>query len=123
MTIDEVDNTIDLKFEIKLEWRDDRLTYNNLKNQDAQYLNLLKEEDVQKIWLPLVVYENTAQLETTRLGWITEWSTSVMVIREGNLSRYIIQTIQCLAKCILLGMDSRRWMRENSSWAPKTGFG
>ena len=87
MSIDEVDNTIDLKFEIKLEWFDHRITYTNLKaNRD--YLNALNETDINRIWLPLVVYQNTDQFETTRLGWINEWSTSVMIAREGNFKRW-----------------------------------
>ena len=80
MSIDEVGNTVDLKFEIELEWFDHRLTYNNLKKNRA-FLNKLNETDVQRIWLPLIIYQNTDQLETTRLGWINEWSTSVIIAR------------------------------------------
>ena len=85
MRIDEVENTIDLKFHILLEWFDHRLTYNNLKHR--RYLNALNETDVEMIWLPLVIYENTEQMESTRLGLRNEWSTSVMIVREGNFTR------------------------------------
>ena len=68
--IDEVDHTIDLQFEIILEWKDHRITFNNLK--ERAYLNALTEEDTKSIWLPLVVYDNTNQKETTRLGWTAE---------------------------------------------------
>ena len=44
-------------------------------------------EDINRLWLPLVVYTNTDQQETTRLGWVTEWSTNVLVKREGEFER------------------------------------
>ena len=85
MDINEVENTINFQFEIILEWRDYRISYSNLKNQ--AFLNTLTQENIESIWLPLVVYDNTDQKETTRLGWTTEWSTSVVVSREGNFER------------------------------------
>ena len=85
MNINEADNSIDLQFEIILEWKDYRLTYSNLKDQP--YLNTLTDDDIDKVWLPLVIYDNTDQKETTRLGWKTEWSTSVTVVKEGNFTR------------------------------------
>ena len=86
MNIDEVDNSIDLKFEIKLEWYDHRLTYNNLK-ENRIFLNKLNATDLQRIWLPLITYLNTDQFETTRLGWINEWITRVRIIRKGDFER------------------------------------
>ena len=85
MDIDEDENTIDLQFEIILDWKDSRISYSNLKNE--VFLNALTLENIESIWLPLVVYENTNQKETTRLGWTAEWSTSVTVSREGNFTR------------------------------------
>ena len=85
MSINEADNSIDLQFEIILEWKDYRLTYSNLKDQ--LYLNTLTDDDIDKVWLPLVIYDNTDQKETTRLGWRTEWSTSVTIVKEGNFTR------------------------------------
>ena len=35
----------------------------------------------------LVIYENTDQQETTRLGMAWEWSTNVNVMRKGKLAR------------------------------------
>ena len=68
MDINERENTIDLKFEVIMEWRDYRITYNNLK--EVSFLNALTINETQSIWLPIVVYKNTDQEETTRLGWL-----------------------------------------------------
>ena len=85
MDINEDENTINFQFEIILEWRDYRISYSNLKDQ--AFLNTLTQENIESIWLPLVVYDNTYQKKTTRLGWTTEWSTSVLVSREGRFER------------------------------------
>ena len=89
MGIDERQNSIDLQFEVNLEWRDHRITYNNLKK--GLFLNALTEGDKDRIWLPIVVYGNTDQKETTRQGWIEEWSTSVVVSRDGSFTRQVLK--------------------------------
>ena len=83
--INEVEHSIDFQFDIILQWNDHRLSFNNLKNQE--YLNSLTDDDIQSIWLPLVVYDNTDQKETSRLGVAWEWSTSISVAREGYFER------------------------------------
>ena len=48
-------------------------------------MNALTEDDIRKLWLPKVIYENTDQKDTTRLGdgnW--EWDTRVVVEKQGN---------------------------------------
>ena len=45
-------------------------------------LNALTQDDIHKLWLPEVIYENTDQKESTRLGDIWEWKTKVVVKRE-----------------------------------------
>ena len=51
------------------------------------YLNPLSEDDINRLWLPLVIYTNTDQQETTRLGVQWEWTTDVWAKREGNFVR------------------------------------
>ena len=85
MGIDERENSIDLQFKIILEWRDQRITFNNLKKDS--FFNALTEDEMRTIWLPILIYTNTDQKETTRLGWVSEWSTSVIVSRDGNFTR------------------------------------
>ena len=85
VAIEEEDHSIELQFQITLEWKENRATYHNLKNET--YMNALSQNDINKLWLPLVVYKNTDQKETTRLGVEWEWSTDVVVNREGYFER------------------------------------
>ena len=81
----EEDHSIELQFQISLEWMENRATYHNLKYET--YLNALSLSEINTLWLPLVIYTNTDQHETTRLGVEWEWSTNVNVKREGNFTR------------------------------------
>ena len=85
VAIKEEDNSIELQFQIMLEWKENRAVYQNLKNES--YLNALSMEEINRLWLPLVIYTNTDQQETTRLGCCVEWSTYVLVKREGDFRR------------------------------------
>ena len=77
--IDEEDYSIEVQFSITLDWFENRATYQNLKKKRS--LNALTQEDIQLLWLPKVIYENTDQKESTRLGVQWEWETSVVVER------------------------------------------
>ena len=77
MDIEETEHKIDLSFAITLEWSDIRVRYHNLKNKSA--LNILSSDDVGRLWLPYIIYENTDDSETTRLGADWEWSTDVIL--------------------------------------------
>ena len=85
VSIDEVDHSIQLQFEAILDWKENRATYLNLKEKTA--LNEMKEEDIQQLWLPFIIYTNTDQKKTTRLGMEWEWSTSITITREANFTR------------------------------------
>ena len=78
--IDEEDYSIEIQFEITLVWKEKRATFQNLKKRDS--LNTLSEKDLDTLWLPKVIYENTDQKETTRLGSNWEWETHLLVRRE-----------------------------------------
>ena len=78
--IDETDHSIHLQFEIGLRWRENRVQYWNLKKKTS--VNVLMEADIRQLWLPLVIYQNTDQRESTRLGVEWEWATTVTVTRE-----------------------------------------
>ena len=85
--INEGDYSIEIQFGITLKWKENRATYHNLKSTDN--LNALTQEDVAKLWLPEVIYENTDQKVTTRLGEFGngEWKTKVVVKRESDFTR------------------------------------
>ena len=78
--INEEDYSIEIQFEITLVWKEKRATYQNLNEHDS--LNALSEKDIDTLWLPKVIYENTDQKESTRLGTNWEWETRVVVRRE-----------------------------------------
>ena len=82
--IEETDHSIQLQFGIRLMWKENRVRYRNLKKETS--LNVLREEDFKALWLPLIVYDNTDQKETTttRLGMDWEWNTMVKVTRGGH---------------------------------------
>ena len=66
VNIHEDGNSISFKLKISLMWRENRVTYQNLKvNTDD---NTLRQDDIDQLWLPRIVYWNTDQEETTRLG-------------------------------------------------------
>ena len=85
VAIEEEDHSIQLQFQINLDWKENRATYHNLKSES--YLNALSQDEINSLWLPLVVYLNTDQQETTRLGVEWEWSTYINVKTEGNFTR------------------------------------
>ena len=89
--IDEEDYSIEIQFEINLGWKENRATYQNLKGSNA--LNALTKKDIEKLWLPKIIYENTDQKETTRLGTIWEWETNVEVRREGNFTKSGLEVV------------------------------
>ena len=78
--INEPDYSIEIQFEIMLSWKENRAKYNNLKKVEA--LNALNQGDIEKLWLPEVIFENTDQKESTRLGVQWEWKTNLVVRRE-----------------------------------------
>ena len=85
--IDEKDYSIEIQFSITLAWLENRATYQNLKLDKSR--NALIQTDIEKLWLPRVIYENTDQKETTRLGEFGngEWETRLVVNRQGNFTK------------------------------------
>ena len=106
--IEEENHAIEFQYEIIMKWRDNRLSFHNLKQETS--LNALLESDFKKLWLPLVIYDNTDQKVTTRLGMEWEWSTSVMVTREGNFTRSGLDTLHEIE--IFKGEENTLTMRQ-----------
>ena len=55
--IEEVDHSIHLQFQITMEWKENRVRFMNLKSKSS--LNAVTSDDISKLWLPLVIYDNT----------------------------------------------------------------
>ena len=89
--IEERDHSIHLQFEINMQWRENRVKYQNLKGKTS--LNALTKPDISMLWLPLIIYDNTDQKDSTRLGESWEWVTGVSVIREGDFTRSGLQEV------------------------------
>ena len=87
VSINEKDYSIEIQFSIILSWIENRATFQNLKPDKT--LNALTQTDIEGLWLPRVVYQNTDQKSTTRLGEFGngEWETRVVVDRKGNFTR------------------------------------
>ena len=77
----EVDLQYVLKFKIKMEWYDYRLTYWNLKMRRSA--NAFSQDDTDKLWMPSLVFQNTENNEVT----IADSEAEVTVTREGEFTR------------------------------------
>ena len=90
------------------------MKYQNLKMETS--LNALTDEDINTIWLLLVVYDNTDQKEVTRLGEYGngEWDTRVTVTREGDFTRSGIEEVDEAE--IFEGSENRLTMNQTYTW-------
>ena len=110
--IEEVDHSIHLQFRINLQWRENRVKYQNLKEKAS--LNALTNADISQLWLPLVIYDNTDQKESTRLGETWEWVTRVSVVKEGNFIRSGIDEVDEAE--IFEGAENTLIMTQTYTW-------
>ena len=106
--MDERKHSIEFQFKIVLKWMESRAVYHNLKEKTS--LNSLTEEEIRQLWLPLIIYANTDQKETTRLGLLNEWSTSVTVTREGEFVRSGLEVVDEVE--IFKGEENRLTMNQ-----------
>ena len=83
VSMEEVQHKIDFKFSIILEWKDNRVRYQNLKEETS--LNALTQQDIYRLWLPYVVYANTDMQEAVQLE--EGLDTAIVVTREGDFTR------------------------------------
>ena len=111
--MEETDHKIDFQFKISLEWKEnDRVVFHNLK-PDAS-LNALSKEDIASLWLPLVIYDNTDQKQTTRLGENWEWNTKMTVVREGDFTRSGLDVVDEIE--IFEGGENTLFMQQVYTW-------
>ena len=65
---------------------------------------------MEQLWLPNVIYSNTDQVETVRLGLIDEWKTDITVTREGDFVRSGLDVADEIE--IFSGSENRLTMRQ-----------
>ena len=80
--ISEVNNIIELKIGLKIEWYETRVYYYNLKNDGA--LNTLSNTELHSLWIPYIIFENTDNDEAVTIQGVRN---IVFVSREGNFFR------------------------------------
>ena len=79
--IKEPSNEIDFKFKVMFQWLEFRAFFQNLKKSSSQ--NTLDNENVERLWIPDLVYENNKDNDDTR----DESSKShIKIIRKGNFT-------------------------------------
>ena len=65
---------------------------------------------MEELWLPNIIYSNTDQKETVRLGLLQEWSTTITVTREGEFVRSGLDMADEIE--IFSGAENRLTMRQ-----------
>ena len=82
IAIEETRHKIALKFSIRLKWHENRAQFYNLKRKS--FLNALSQKEIENMWLPLVIYDNTDQNEAVKLA--EDVDTTVTVSKEGGFT-------------------------------------
>ena len=68
LDLNDVDGAMHLQYRLTLSWRDLRLRYKNLKEQ--QFLNTVHSDESAKIWTPKLVFYNTEEMVETEVIFI-----------------------------------------------------
>ena len=66
LDIKEVKSTFNVQFVLSLKWRDPRITYQNLKEED--FLNKINLNEFEKIWRPVILFYNTEHRDKTKVN-------------------------------------------------------
>ena len=76
------------QFKIVLEWYEHRVSYHNLKT--IQALNELRDKDVQMLWIPYIIFQNTDDNEAVVLDGVR---STVFINRESGFQRSGIEFV------------------------------
>ena len=88
ISISEVDLVYVLKFRFLMSWYDYRLKYYNLKQE--QSLNTLSKAEIDRLWIPFVVFSNTENQESTT----GDDNSQVTISREGNFTESSVNIME-----------------------------
>ena len=80
LEINEIDAKFSCKFMLSLEWKDDRVEYQNLQ-QDFNK-NKLNQESTQKLWVPTLIFTNTDENKET----LVDDRSKLFIKNEGNFT-------------------------------------
>ena len=99
LKIEEVNHVFSVKFRLVMEWYDHRLNYYNLKEQRSS--NSLSLKEVEKLWIPYIVFENSENSEATK----SDPDSEVLITREGGFTSSGEEVIE--ERNIFLGSKNR----------------
>ena len=95
LDISEANSYVELAFELTLSWADPRLLFYNLKDQID--LNVLTQEEKSRVWMPVLIFENTRDKSSTiedekRKGFVKKMGTSKYAeMDESNVNKEIFE--------------------------------
>ena len=104
LSILEKDLQFTLKFRLFMNWYDYRLSYHNLKT--SKLLNSLSRNEVEKIWIPFIIFSNTENSEFTEGNKESE----ISIIREGDFSESTLDITE--ERNIFVGKENRMSFRQ-----------
>ena len=104
LSILEKDLQFILKFRLFMNWYDYRLSYHNLKT--SKLLNSLSRDEVEKIWIPFIIFSNTENSEFTEGNKESE----VSIIREGDFTESTLDITE--ERNIFVGKENRISFRQ-----------
>ena len=77
--IDEIESTVEFQFVLHMKWYEGRMNFLNLRESGK---NNLKNQEMELLWVPKVVFYNTKE----RLETLVDGKTSMDVERRGNFT-------------------------------------
>ena len=80
--ISEVNHIIELKYQVKMEWYENRVSYHNLKKEDAQ--NTLSSAELHSLWIPYIIFQNTDDNEAITIDNIR---STAFITQESEFTR------------------------------------
>ena len=61
--IKEIEQILQLKFNLRMTWVDARLDFYNIKLKET--MNVISRDELNKIWLPQIIFDNTEEGQIT----------------------------------------------------------
>ena len=88
LDIDEIASIFQVQFFLHLTWLDSRLKFYNLKNDTG--LNALSPMEMQQLWIPVLMFENTEDKPLTRV----DEKTSITIQKQGSFSLSKLEDVE-----------------------------